>query len=104
MAPLSAAAEASPAVRLADYRPAPWAIDRIALCFQLGAAGTEVRSRLECAPNPAAEPGPLVLQGVDLELLELRLDGEILAPEAYALEPERLVIAAPPRRPAAPIS
>jgi len=94
-----AAVEASPAVRLADYRPAPFGIDRIDLTFSLAAVATEVFSRLECSPNPGAEPGPLVLQGVDLELLELRIDGEPLAPPAYVLEAERLLIPQPPRRP-----
>ena len=99
MAPPSAAAEVQSAVRLADYRPAPWVISRIELCFQLGSSGSEVHARLECAPNPVAEPGSLVLQGVDLELLELRLDGQPLAPPAFVQEPERLVIPAPPQRP-----
>jgi aminopeptidase N len=104
MASPSAAAEVQSAdvpsaVRLADYRPAPCLISRIELCFQLDPSGSQVHARLECAPNPAAQPGPLELRGVDLELLELRLDGQPLAPGAYALEPERLVIAAPPPRP-----
>ena len=87
-------------VRLADYRPAPQLLERTDLLVALGAEGSEVTARLAFQPNPAADgPGPLVLQGVDLELLELRLDGESLGAEAYVLESERLVIPAPPSRP-----
>jgi aminopeptidase N len=86
-------------VRLADYRPAPQLLERIELTVQLHADHSEVAARLECAPNPAALPGPLVLRGVDLELLNLSLDGEPLAAEAFGLEPEQLVLTAPPQRP-----
>ncbi len=86
-------------VRLADYRPAPQLLERTDLLVVLAAQATEVTARLVFQPNPAVAAGPLVLQGVDLELLELRLDGEPLAPEAYVLEPEQLVIPAPPAHP-----
>ncbi|MEB3353085.1 MAG: aminopeptidase N [Cyanobacteriota bacterium] len=85
-------------VRLADYRPAPQLLERTDLVVVLAAAATEVSARLSFQPNPAAAWGPLVLQGVDLELLELHLDGEPLAPEAYRLDVDQLVIPEPPRR------
>ena len=87
------------AVRLSDYRPAPYRISRTDLQISLAADGTEVAARLAFEPNPLAEPGPLVLQGVELALLEIGLDGVPLPPAAYQLEPERLVIPEPPRRP-----
>ena len=77
-------------VRLADYRPAPYLLDRTDLTVQLFADHTEVVAQLAFRPNPAAgsvggAPEPLVLQGVDLELVELRLDGRLLEPAAYQL-------------------
>jgi aminopeptidase N len=85
-------------VQLADYTPAPYRIPRTQLCFRLGGEATTVAARLELEPNPAAAPGPLLLQGLDLELLELKLDGEPLSPEAYVLSPDQLLLSQPPAR------
>ncbi|MCT0216777.1 aminopeptidase N [Synechococcus sp. CS-1330] len=85
-----------PLVRLADYRPAPYLLARTDLTVQLHSGQTEVVAQLAFLPNPLAQPGPLVLQGVDLELLELRLDGELLPAEAFQLSADQLVIAQPP--------
>jgi aminopeptidase N len=86
-------------VRLADYRPAPQLLDRTDLTVRLQADHAEVEARLAFRPNPAAEPGPLVLQGVALQLLELRLDAEPLPADAYVLDAGQLVIAEPPAGP-----
>ncbi|EDY37249.1 aminopeptidase N [Cyanobium sp. PCC 7001] len=88
-----------PTVRLADYRPAVCLINRTDLTVRLFDDHAEVEAQLAFEPNPAASPGPLELRGLDLTLLELRLDGEELAPDAYRLSDDGLVIAAPPRRP-----
>ncbi len=85
-----------PLVRLADYRPAPYLLERTDLTVQLHTGHTEVLAQLAFLPNPLAQPGPLVLQGVDLELLELRLDGEPLPAEAFELSDDQLLIAQPP--------
>ncbi len=85
-----------PLVRLADYRPAPFLLDRTDLVVQLHADHSEVAAQLAFRPNPAAEPGPLLLQGVDLELLELAIDGRKLEPGAYQLGAGELLIAEPP--------
>ena len=85
-----------PLVRLADYRPAPYLLERTDLTVQLHSGHTEVVAQLAFLPNPLAQPGPLVLQGVDLELLELRLDGELLPAEAFELSDDQLVITQPP--------
>ncbi len=85
-----------PLVRLADYRPAPYLLERTDLTVQLHSGHTEVLAQLAFVPNPLAQSGPLVLQGVDLELLELRLDGELLPAEAFDLSVDQLVITQPP--------
>ena len=85
-----------PLVRLADYRPAPYLLERTDLTVQLHSGHTEVLAQLAFLSNPLAQPGPLVLQGVDLELLELRLDGELLPAEAFELSADQLVITQPP--------
>ena len=86
-------------VRLADYRPAPYLLERTDLQVQLFADHSVVDAALSFVPNPAAEPGPLQLQGVDLELLQLRLDGEPLDPAGYQVDGAGLQLLAPPSRP-----
>lgn len=86
-------------VRLADYSPAPFGLDRTDLTVQIFEDHSLVAASLQCRPNPAGTPGPMHLCGEGLELLELRLDGELLAPDAYRLEPGALVLLAPPQRP-----
>ena len=86
-------------VRLADYRPAPYRIAHTGLTVQLFADHTLVEAQFQLEPNPQAEAGPLELQGVALELLELELDGQPLTAEAYQLESEKLVLLHPPLQP-----
>jgi aminopeptidase N len=90
------------AVHLADYRPAPFLLERTDLIVQLHASHTLVSSRLEFRPNPQAaspEGQPLVLMGVALTLEEICLDGAPLAATEMELHDDRLVLTQPPPRP-----
>jgi aminopeptidase N len=82
------------AVRLADYAPPAFLIDTVELAFELGEDSTVVRSRLALRRNPEARDpaAPLRLDGEDMELVSVSLDGEALGPNRYRLEPEALVI------------
>src|SRR4051794_1143914 len=75
--------------RLADYQPSDFLIDKVELEFFLAETGTTVTSHLQLRRNPeAAEPGaPLRLDGEELELVSLALDGVPRAPDDYRLEP-----------------
>ena len=86
-------------VRLADYRPAPFLIAHTQLRLQLFADHALVEAELQLQPNPVATAGPLELQGVDLELLELEIDGQPLPAEAWALESGRLLLNDLPAQP-----
>jgi aminopeptidase N len=90
-----------PAVRRADYRPAPYRIPRVDLTVQLFSDHAIVVCGLDLAPNPlCGEPGAdLLLKGVDLQLLHLELDGEAVAPQRYTLNAAGLCLHAPPARP-----
>lgn len=88
-----------PTVRLADYRPAPFLIERTNLRVQLFVDHALVDAELQFAPNPQGEEGPLELHGVDLELLALELDGRAVEPSGYSLGNERLLLNALPRAP-----
>ncbi len=94
--------EAQPAtIYLADYRPPAYLIDETELYFKLHEDYADVSSTLAVRRNPAAEadcPHDLVLQGVDLELLELRLDGVDLGADRYSIGAEELLIKDVPER------
>ena len=82
-----------------DYAPPAYRVQRVELHFDLRDDEVTVRSRLhfERAAGAPAEAA-LELDGVELDTLEVSLDGAALAPDAYAIEAERLRIAAPPAR------
>jgi aminopeptidase N len=90
--------EARP-VRLQDYRPPDWLIETVDLDVSLDANATKVRAKLKLKPNAAGAPAPLVLDGEELRLLALHLDGRPLPSENFVATPERLTIAQPPNRP-----
>jgi aminopeptidase N len=86
-------------VRLADYRSPDWRIGTVELDVALHPTATTVRAKLSISPNGAAAPAPLVLDGDELTLRSIRLDGEPLAAESFVATPDRLTIAQAPQRP-----
>ena len=87
-------------VRLADYRPPDWLVETVELDVSLDPTRTRVRARLKLKPNPqAAAPAAVVLDGDELVLRAVKLDGEALAADAYVATPDRLTILQPPNRP-----
>jgi aminopeptidase N len=77
---------------LKDYRPPEFAIERTWLRFDLDASRTRVHSRLQMRRRDAGSRAPLVLDGIDLKLLEVRIDGELLQTDGYRLDDESLSI------------
>src|SRR6185295_6853435 len=82
-------------VRLADYQPPTYTIDEIALVFSLDPDATLVAARSQVQRNGDVVV-PLVLDGKRLELQSISIDGEVLDPSGYSVEPEKLTIQAPP--------
>src|SRR5713101_6303244 len=80
--------------RLADYRPPDFLVDTVDLVFDLGATDTSVASHVKLRRNPqAAAPGaPLHLDGDELELVALALDGNPLSPADYRREPNGALV------------
>jgi aminopeptidase N len=87
-------------VRLADYRPPDFLIDRVALDIKLDQKKTRVTSRLSLRRNPIGRAGaPLLLDGDELLLLGVTLDGQPLDTSRYAVTPEKFTFAEPPEAP-----
>jgi aminopeptidase N len=85
-------------IRLKDYRAPDWLIETVELDVSLDPTATVVRSKLRVKPNNAGTPAPLVLDGEELKLRSLTLDGKPLPAEAFVATPDRLTIAQPPHQ------
>src|SRR5688572_24203850 len=92
--------ETASVIRLEDYRPSDFLIDRVELDVQLRPSATRVTANLAVRPNPAGRPdAPLVLDGDELNLKAIALDGRALPPGGFEATPQGLVLSEPPRRP-----
>ena len=86
-------------IRLVDYRRPDWLVETVELDVSLHATQTRVRATLALRPNPQAQaPAPLMLDGDELQLTSLKLDGQPLAADAYSASPDGLTIPQPPQR------
>jgi len=74
-----------------DYQPYPYGIPEVALEFDLDAEATTVTAQLTVHRTAAGE-APLVLDGVDLELIAISVDGAPLDRDAYHVDTEQLTI------------
>jgi aminopeptidase N len=87
-------------VRLADYHPPNWLVKTVDLDVSLDPTNTVIRARLRLEPNPQAPaPSLLALDGDELQLRSIRIDGKQLAADAYVATPDGLTISQPPNRP-----
>jgi aminopeptidase N len=82
-------------IRRVDYQPPPFFVDRIELEFDLDPAATTVTSTLSVRRNPAALPAPLTLDGEDLDLLALEINGRAAGSRDYEQREGGLTIAPP---------
>src|ERR1700730_6833223 len=90
MLDISAAHAPPRQVRLAEYRPPDFLIDTVDLVFELGDSDTRVKSRLRIQRNPESSDRSAAVQldGEELALVSLALDGEPLGPNRYDLPAE----------------
>ncbi len=80
-------------IYLKDYTPPAYRVDTVELCFELGEENTRVVSRLALRRQPGVgKEQPLVLDGVDLQLEQLHLDGLPLQIDDYVCNDENLTI------------
>lgn len=81
-------------IYLKDYTPPPYLITHVRLAFQFGEESTVVTSRLQVVRNPdMAGPGTaLVLDGENLELNYVQLDGQRLTAGQFTQTGQTLLI------------
>ena len=86
-------------VYLKDYTPPEYLVGSVELTFLLDEEDTRVTSRLRMQKNPASANvnAPLILEGEQLQLESVKLDGQVLKPDRYELTPESLTIAWAPK-------
>jgi aminopeptidase N len=90
----------TPMIRLEDYRPADFLIDTVHLDINLDPSATVVRALLALTPNPDGQAGAaLVLDGDELSLVSVLLNGVELDKAAYTATPQALVLHTPPQKP-----
>ncbi len=83
-------------IYLSEYKKPDYQLDSVELRFELHETRTRVYSRLAFRRAPGAKTqAPLKLDGSHLELQVLKLNGETLAPDRYALDDDQLVIENP---------
>lgn len=92
--------DAPHAIRLEDYRPPEFLIDRVYLRFDLDPELTRVESELAIRRNPAATrgDGSLTLHGEQLELESIAIDRHPLTPAEYRVDGETLRLLRVPDR------
>ena len=77
------------AIRLKDYAPPAFLVDRIELDVELREQDAIVKAKLAVRRNGR---GPLVLDGDELELLQVSLNGKVLDSKAFSVTAETLTI------------
>jgi aminopeptidase N len=86
-------------IRLSDYQPCDYLIDRVYLDVHLHPTATRVTAKLDIRPNPLRPQGhPLVLDGDDLTIESIFLNGVQLEPDAYERSQTSLTLKTPPTR------
>jgi aminopeptidase N len=90
--------DAAPVINLKDYTPPAFLISTIALDVDIRQGQVTVRSSLKLSRNTAhGNAGePLVLDGKELDLVSVSIDGRALQPSEFAADESHLTIAKVP--------
>ena len=81
-------------IHLKDYHPPAYLVDEVKLTFDLDPVDTRVHSLLSLRRSPALQEKnpPLELNGEDLQLHTIKMNGKALTGQQYRQEDEKLVI------------
>ncbi len=83
------------ATYLKNYQPPAFLVESVEFVFELHEDDTLVHSLIKIKRNPASEDSRAALQldGQDLELVSIAIDGQSLPDSTYTIETEKLLIA-----------
>lgn len=81
---------------LKNYKLPDYYFDTVDLKFSLGEEKTIVSSKISVFPRDEGSSSPLVLDGQDLKLISIKVDGKELKEEDYQLDSRHLTLSSPP--------
>ncbi len=83
---------------LKDYKPFPYQVLNVELCFEIEKKGTKLISKINFAPNKQTLHGEaLILDGDELMLKSILLNGSPLSSDKYKLSSNKLEVFSPPK-------
>ncbi|CAH1453642.1 unnamed protein product [Lactuca virosa] len=82
---------------LKDYKLPDYYFDTVDLSFSLGEEKTIVCAKISVVPRVDGIAAPLVLDGIDLKLISVKINGNELKEGDYDLDARHLILKAPPR-------
>ena len=86
-------------IHLKDYQPFPYDVDQVDLDFTLVPEATRVAAKIAFSRRDGVtDDAPLVLDGTDLNLISIAIDGAALEPSTYNYDEEHLTIASVPAK------
>lgn len=82
-----------------EYSPYPWTVSSLKLRFEIGDKETLVRSTISLERKPGfSDDSPIYLNGQNMSLRSIDLDGEALSDDSYELDADGLSIHRAPER------
>uniref|UniRef100_A0A0D3BW05 Peptidase M1 leukotriene A4 hydrolase/aminopeptidase C-terminal domain-containing protein n=1 Tax=Brassica oleracea var. oleracea TaxID=109376 RepID=A0A0D3BW05_BRAOL len=81
---------------LKDYTKPDYYFETVDLSFSLGEEKTIVSSTIKVTPRVKGSSAPLVLDGHDLKLLSVKVEGQLLKEGDYQLDSRHLTLPSPP--------
>ncbi|CAI9291173.1 unnamed protein product [Lactuca saligna] len=81
---------------LKDYKLPDYYFDTVDLKFTLGEEKTIVCAKISVVPRVNGVTPPLALDGIDLKLISVKINGNELKEEDYDVDPRHLILKAPP--------
>ncbi|KAJ0594419.1 putative cytosol alanyl aminopeptidase [Helianthus annuus] len=81
---------------LKDYKLPDYYFDTVDLSFFLGEEKTTVSAKISVVPRVDGGAAPLVLDGVDLKLISVKINGNELKEGEFQVGPRHLILTSPP--------
>ncbi|XP_022002157.1 puromycin-sensitive aminopeptidase isoform X1 [Helianthus annuus] len=81
---------------LKDYKLPEYYFDTVDLSFSLGEEKTIVSAKISIVPRVDGAASPLVLDGVDLKLISVKINGNELKEGDFHLDARHLILTSPP--------